>query len=63
MKNEKAYLKQVLNNSMEEDVYYQKAGKGSKFSKSKKTPIKKEKFKRESFDDFDYGDDFRKGKK
>jgi hypothetical protein len=63
MKNEKAYLKRVMNNSMEEDVYYQRTGKVNKLSKNKKASPKKDKFKRGSFDESDYGDDFRRGRK
>ena len=52
-----------MNNSMEEDVYYQRTGKVNKLSKNKKASPKKDKFKRGSFDESDYGDDFRRGRK
>ena len=63
MKNEKAYLKRVMNNSMEEDVYYQRTGKGNKFQKNKKASPKKDKFRRDSFDDLDWQDDFHSRRK
>ncbi len=63
MKNEKAYLKRVMNNSMEEDVYYQKTGKNNKFQKNKKASPKKERFKQSSFDDLDWQDDLHSRKK
>ncbi len=62
MKNEKAYLKQVLNNSMEEDVFYQRTEKKHKFSKNKKSTTKKVNLTKDSFDD-DWGTGYRDRKK